>query len=40
MLGDDILHHRDESAAVSTIALEVLQLSGQGNGLGILLRVY
>ena len=39
MLCDDILHHRDESSTVTTIALEVFELASQSNSLGVLLCV-
>ena len=39
MLGDYVLQHRDKSAAVSPVALELLQLARQGDGFRILLRV-
>ena len=40
MLGDHILHHRDKSAAVSPIVLELFQLARQRNCLRILLRIH
>ena len=40
MLAHHILHHRDKSAAVSPIVLELLQLARQRNCLGILLRIH
>ena len=39
-MAGDILHHRDKSAAVSPVALELLQLARQRNCFGILLRVH